>query len=181
MTSESAARPDTGVRDDAGEPTSVASSRVGLVRMLAIAVVVIAADQLSKRWALHRLTGEPPLHVIWTLQFNLSFNSGMAFSQGQGIGPVIGAVAIVVVIGLALSVRKVGSRTANVAAGLVIGGAVGNLADRVFRDDGWLHGAVIDFVDLQWFPIFNVADSAITIGGALFVLWSLRSRQTAPR
>ncbi|MFT3854832.1 MAG: signal peptidase II [Ilumatobacteraceae bacterium] len=51
---------------------------------------------------------------------------------------------------------------------------MGNLADRLFRGDGWLHGAVIDFIDLQWFPIFNVADAAITIGGALFVLWTLR-------
>ena len=181
MTSERSAGPDAGVLDDARQPTSRVSGRVGLARMLAIAVVVVAADQLSKWWALHRLSGRAPLHVIWTLQFNLSFNSGMAFSQGQGIGPIIGAIAIVVVIGLALSVRKVGSRTANVAAGLVIGGAVGNLADRVFRDDGWLHGAVIDFVDLQWFPIFNVADAAITIGGALFVLWSLRSRPAAQR
>lgn len=181
MTSEPSANPGAGERVEARESSGVPSGRAGLVRMLAIGAIVVAADQLTKRWALHRLSGQPPLHVIWTLRFNLSFNSGMAFSQGQGIGPIIGAVAIVVVIGLALSVRKIGSRVATSAAGLVIGGAVGNLLDRLFRGDGWLHGAVVDFVDLQWFPIFNVADAAITIGGVLFVLWSLRSRPVAAR
>ena len=65
------------------------------------------------------------------------------------------------------------SRVTAVAAGLIAGGAIGNLADRVFRGDRVLRGAVIDFIDLQWFPIFNVADMAIDIGGALFVLWGL--------
>jgi signal peptidase II len=150
---------------------------------LAIAAMIVALDQLTKHWALTSLTGKPPQHVLWTLQFNLSFNSGMAFSKGQGIGPIIGAVAIVVVIGLALSVRKVDSRIATAAAGLVVGGAAGNLADRLFRGRGWLHGSVVDFIDFQWFPIFNIADSAITIGGVLFVLWSLlssRARTVAP-
>ena len=57
-----------------------------------------------------------------------------------------------------------------VAAGFVLGGAVGNLVDRIFRDDGWLRGSVVDFIDFQWFPIFNVADIAVNVGGAIFVL-----------
>ena len=61
-----------------------------------------------------------------------------------------------------------------VAAGLVAGGALGNLGDRAFRgDDGFLHGAVVDFIDLQWWPIFNVADSAIVVGGILLVVVSM--------
>jgi signal peptidase II len=150
--------------------------RVSLAVTLGIAAVVVLLDQLTKHWAQNALSTEPARHIVWTLQLNLSFNSGMAFSTGRGIGPVIGAVAIVVIIGLALSVRRVAgdSMLAAVAAGLVVGGAIGNLSDRLFRGDGWLHGSVIDFIDLQWFPIFNVADAAITVGGGLFVIWTLR-------
>jgi|SRR4051794_14841962 len=160
---------------DAPEARAPARRKVSLAVPLGIAAAVVVLDQLTKHWAQNALA-ESTKHVIWTLQLNLSFNSGMAFSTGRGIGPLIGAVAIVVIIGLALSVRRhaAGSMLAAVAAGLVVGGAIGNLADRIFRGDGWLHGAVIDFVDFQWFPIFNVADAAITVGGALFVLWTLR-------
>src|SRR5204862_2090015 len=94
-------------------------------------------------------------------------------SQARGIGPLIGVVALVVIIALGLAVRRVDRMVTAVAAGLIVGGAIGNLTDRLFRGDGWLHGAVVDFVDLQWFPIFNVADSAINTGGILFVLWAL--------
>jgi signal peptidase II len=157
------------------------SGRTGLTISLGIAAVVVILDQLAKRWALNALTESPPRHVIWTLQLNLSRNSGMAFSTGQGIGPIIGAAAIVVVAGLALSVRRVCSPVAVIAAGLVTGGAIGNLADRLFRGQGWLHGSVIDFVDLQWFPVFNIADSAITIGGVLFFCWSLLGQRRGAR
>jgi signal peptidase II len=153
----------------------------GLGISLGVAAIVVALDQLTKHLIVSSLSGEAPRHIIWTLQLNLSFNSGMAFSTGQGIGPVIGAVAIVVVAGLALSVRRVGSPVAVIAAGLVTGGAIGNLADRLFRGRGWLHGSVIDFIDFQWFPIFNIADSAITIGGVAFFCWSLLGQRREAR
>ena len=139
----------------------------------AIAVVVMAIDQLTKRWALSSLTGKPPRHVIWTLQWHLTRNSGMAFSKAQGIGPVIGIVAMLVVLWLAWTSRKLTGRLTAVAAGLIGGGAIGNLADRLFRGGHPLRGSVIDFIDFQWFPIFNVADSAIDIGGVLFVIWTV--------
>jgi len=60
-----------------------------------------------------------------------------------------------------------------VAAGLVLGGAVGNLLDRAFRGNGFLDGAVIDFIDFQWVPIFNVADIGVDVGAGIFVIWSL--------
>lgn len=150
-------------------------NKLRLILLLATAIVV--ADQLTKSWAVSSLANEPPTHVIWTLQWNLSFNSGMAFSQAQGIGPVIGVVATLIVIGLALSLRKVDHPVALIAGGLIIGGALGNLGDRMFRGRGWMHGAVVDFIDFQWFPIFNIADSAITVGGILFALWSLFAPQ----
>lgn len=147
---------------------------------MAIALAVIAIDQLTKHWAVNALTGEPPRHVFWTLQWNLSFNSGMAFSTGQGVGPIIGLVAVIVVVVIVVGVRKNVNPVVSVAAGLVIGGALGNLADRLFRGDGWLHGSVVDFIDFQWFPIFNVADMGVNVGGALFVLWSLFAAQDDP-
>jgi signal peptidase II len=143
---------------------------------LGIAAVVVLVDQLTKRWALNALADGPPQHVIWTLQWNLSFNSGMAFSRGQNAGPIIGLVAIAVAVAIVVSVRRTSSTTVAVAAGLVLGGALGNVVDRLFRGDGFLRGSVIDFIDFQWFPIFNVADMAVNIGGAVFLVWSLFSK-----
>ena len=139
----------------------------------AITIVIVAIDQLTKRWALSELTARPPRHVVWTLQWNLTRNSGMAFSKAQGIGPLIGIVAMLVVLWLAWTSRRLTGRIPAVAAGLIAGGAIGNLADRLFRGGRALHGAVIDFIDFQWFPIFNVADMAIDIGGVLFLLWTV--------
>jgi signal peptidase II len=142
-------------------------------RMAAVAVAVVVADQLTKHWAVTSLAASGPRDVFWTLRWNLSFNSGMAFSQGQGLGPVIGGVALAVIIYMASTIRRMASPFAALAGGLIIGGAVGNLIDRLFRERGWLRGRVVDFIDFQWFPIFNIADSAITVGGVLFVVWSL--------
>jgi len=154
-------------------------TRTGIPVLTAvIAVVVLIVDQLTKRWALSELSGKAARHVVWTLQWNLTRNSGMAFSQAQGIGPLIGIVAMVVVLWVAWSSRSLTSKLASVAAGLIAGGALGNLADRLFRAR-FLHGAVIDFIDLQWFPIFNVADMAIDIGGVLFVLYLLLGHRRA--
>ena len=139
----------------------------------AIVPLVLVVDQLTKRWAVSELSRSAPHHVIWTLQWNLTRNSGMAFSQAQGIGPLIGIAALLVIVWLAWTSRMLTSRITGVAAGLIAGGALGNLADRVFRGDKILHGAVIDFIDFQWFPIFNVADMAIDIGGGIFVLWTI--------
>jgi len=146
--------------------------------LLPIAALVVVIDQLSKDWAVGTLTDGRARHVIWTLQWNLSFNSGMAFSKGQGAGPIIGLLALFVVVLIAVSVRRSNSRTVLVAAGFVVGGALGNLVDRLFRGEGWLHGSVIDFIDFQWFPIFNVADIGVNVGGILFVLWSLFTSTT---
>ena len=86
----------------------------------------------------------------------------MAFSQGTGLGPVIGVVALLVVVGLLVSIGRSTSPLYPLAVGLIIGGAVGNLVDRLFRSPGWFRGGVVDFIDVQWWPIFNVADIAVT-------------------
>ncbi len=156
-------------------PVAVGPRRLGLVGLVGIAVV--AADQLSKHWALGALADGRVVDVVGSLRWNLAFNTGTAFSLGsdQGLGPWISLLAIGVVVAVALGSTS-RFRLGAVAAGLVTGGAIGNLADRAFRgDDGFLQGAVVDFVDLQWWPIFNIADMAIVTGAALLVLASFRA------
>ncbi len=139
-----------------------------------IAAAVVLLDQLTKRWAVNALAHGHIVDVLGSLRFNLTYNSGMAFSRGRGIGPIIGVVALVVVVVLLFSLRRNDSVVSTVGLGLVIGGALGNVLDRVFRaGDGFLGGAVVDFIDLQWWPVFNVADAAITVGGVILVVGSL--------
>jgi signal peptidase II len=130
---------------------------------------VIVVDQLTKHWSLTALNASKTIKIFWTLQLNLVFNSGMAFSQGQGVGRVIGVLALGVVIGLLMSLRKPMSLMTIIGTGLLVGGACGNILDRMFRGNGWMSGAVVDFIDLQWFPVFNVADSAVTIGAGFLI------------
>lgn len=135
----------------------------------AIALAVVSLDQITKHWALGRLSGGRVIEVFWTLQFSLGRNSGMAFSRAQGFGVVIGVVASVASVVLATLVRRAPTPVWGAAMSLILGGAVGNLCDRAFRDGGLLRGHVIDFVDFQWFPSFNIADAAITVGAAVAV------------
>lgn len=137
---------------------------------LLIAAVIVGLDQLSKHWAVSQLNDGHTVHVLWTLQFNLAFNGGMAFGRGQGLGPIIGVIATIVVVGLVLSLRRSDGKMSIVAVGLIVGGAMGNIVDRLFRGDAWLHGKVVDFIDFQWFPIFNIADICVNVGGGLLVL-----------
>ena len=139
----------------------------------AIALAIVVVDQLTKHWALNRLSGGRVIDIVGSLRFNLSFNSGMAFSQGKGLGPLIAIVGVVVVAYLLVGLRR-DTRSGAALVGFVAGGAAGNIVDRAFRGDAWLRGSVVDFIDLQWWPIFNVADAAICVGGVLLVLSSLR-------
>lgn len=149
--------------------------------ILGIVGLVLAIDQGTKHWAVTQLDDGRVVHVVWTLQFNLAFNSGMAFGRGQGWGPIIGVITLLVVVGLVLSIRRHDDTRVSVGVGLVVAGAVGNIVDRLFRGDGWLHGSVVDFIDFQWFPIFNVADIAVNVGGALLVWTYLRGPRVVER
>ena len=145
---------------------------------LIIAAVVIA-DQASKNWALNSLSDGRTIDLVWTLRFNLVFNSGMAFSKGQGLGRLIGLLAIGVAVWLWFSLRKATSRLSVIGTSMLIGGALGNVVDRMFRGEKWLAGAVVDFIDLQWFPVFNVADSAVTVGAAVLIIASVAKSRKA--
>jgi signal peptidase II len=150
--------------------------RGGARRRLALAGViaacVVAIDQLTKSWAVSRLS-HGDIHVIWKLDFVLQYNSGGAFSLAQGWAPVIGGAAVVIVAILLVSVRNARSNAVASALGLIVGGALGNLSDRVFRSH---HGAVVDFIAFHFWPTFNVADSCVVVGGLLLVILMWRSQ-----
>ncbi|HEY5272182.1 MAG TPA: signal peptidase II [Acidimicrobiales bacterium] len=130
---------------------------------LACAVVVIAADQVTKDLAVHDLANGP-VHVIGPFSFDLSYNTGVAFSIGSGIGlPIV--LVVLSVVGIVIwTTRGLPSITGSIAVGLVLGGACGNLSDRLFRGEG---GAVVDFIATSFWPTFNVADASIVIGALL--------------
>jgi signal peptidase II len=149
-------------------------SREATRRLWILIASIVVADQLTKHWALNRLSGDRTIDLVGSLRFNLAFNKGMAFSQATGAGPIIGTLGFVIVIVMVLWLRRSATGAAAVAAGMIVGGAIGNLIDRLFRGDAWLRGAVVDFIDLQWFPIFNIADSAISLGAMLMIVASFR-------
>ena len=147
------------------------TGRLSWALALAVAAVAIASDQISKTWALEQLAGRDPVHVVGSLQLALSFNSGVAFSLGEGSGLAVVPIALAVVLVVVFVARSLTGRLAAASVGLVVGGAVGNLVDRLLRSHD---GAVVDFIDLQWWPVFNVADAAIVVGGILLALASMR-------
>ncbi len=151
---------------------------IGKTPKLIIAAVVVA-DQASKNWALNSLSDGRTIDLVWTLRFNLVFNSGMAFSQGQGLGRLIGVLAIVVAVWLWFNLRKATSQLSVIGTSMLIGGALGNVVDRMFRGEKWLAGAVVDFIDLQWFPVFNIADSAVTVGAVMLIVASVATSRKA--
>lgn len=156
---------------DAG-PAST-GSRPGSLRGIGfVALGVLVLDQLTKAWAVAALADPPrTIDLFWTLRFNLLYNRGTAFSLTDDTGPIVSVVAIVVVVVLLRSARRHASPWITWSYGLVIGGTLGNIVDRLFREgDGFMGGGVVDFVDFQWFPVFNVADAALVIGiGVLLV------------
>ncbi len=144
---------------------------------LAIVAAILAADQLTKAWAVAALSDGPIVLIDGFLSLRLVYNPGAAFSSFQGLGPLIGVLAVAVAGWIVLMMRQSSRHVEIVALSLVLAGAVGNLIDRVVRGDGFLDGAVVDFVDLWRIPTFNVADAAITCGAVLLVLAAM----TAPR
>jgi signal peptidase II len=150
--------------------------RVGPTRWVVVGIAaIVVADQVTKSWAVAALS-DGPIRVFGdTVQFALTRNGGSAFSRFQGLTPVLAIGAIIVTIVLARVLRSATDRLLIVALTLVLGGALGNLIDRLFRSPGFLKGAVVDFVHVSSFPTFNVADSAITIGAIIIVVWAVRT------
>jgi signal peptidase II len=143
-----------------------------LVIAAGVAAAVVVADQVTKSWAESRLAAGP-VHVIGSLDLALQFNTGSAFSLFQGRVVVLVVVAIALAAVLARLAWTATTRSTAVAFGLMLGGALGNLSDRLFRGN---HGAVVDFVELHFWPTFNLADSCI-VAGAMLLLLSLWNRR----
>jgi signal peptidase II len=141
----------------------------------AVGLLILFLDQLTKALALQHLTPGEPVNVIGSfLKFNLIRNSGAAFSLGAGYTPYISAIQITVALGVVYLSRKLGSAGWAVAFGLLFGGAVGNIIDRIFREPSPFHGHVVDFLQTPHWAIFNVADMAVTSAAALLVIQTLR-------
>jgi signal peptidase II len=189
------------VANDPGRPPAMNGSRrtegsgrpaprplLSAVLLLLVAAAVVALDQWSKSWALQDLSDVSRRHVIGPMYLALTFNQGAAFSLGAGASPIIEAVAIALVVAVIAMSRRAARGGANLAViiglGLLLGGALSNLGDRLFRHH---HGAVVDFIQLvSWWPTFNVADASITVGAVTLVIAlvffppSQRSAATAP-
>jgi signal peptidase II len=144
------------------------------VVVIAVAATVVGADQLTKSWAIDRLS-RGPIHVIGTLDLELTRNSGSAFSLFEGRSVALVVVGLVLLGGLLAMAWRASSLRRVAILGLIIGGAIGNLTDRLVRNE---HGAVVDFIALHFWPTFNVADSCIVVGCLLLAFSLLR---TAPR
>ncbi len=152
------------------QPTARPFVNIALLLLIAAAVVVL--DQLSKSWALQELTDLSRRHVIGPMYLVLTFNKGAAFSLGVGAAPIIEAAAIALVVGVVVLSGRAAKGGASLAVivglGLLLGGALSNLGDRLFRHH---HGAVVDFIQLvSWWPTFNIADVSITVGAATVVI-----------
>ena len=146
--------------------------------LAAIAAFVYALDQVSKIIAVRELTDRAPIELAGgILTLRLTRNSGAAFSIGSGATVVFSLVAVVVVVVILRTARRLGSLGWAAALGLLLGGALGNLTDRVLRAPGFLRGHVVDFLELPRWPVFNVADMAIVSSAAAIVLLSMLGRQ----
>jgi signal peptidase II len=143
------------------------------------AAVVYALDRVTKVLAEQRLEGRPPVEIIpGVVELRFTTNPGGAFGLFGGAAWLFVLASMVVIVAVLFSSVRLPSSLAAVSLGLVLGGALGNLTDRVIRGPGF-SGEVVDFIDLQVWPVFNMADSAIVVGAALLLLSSFR-REPAP-
>ncbi|HEU5265383.1 MAG TPA: signal peptidase II [Jatrophihabitans sp.] len=172
--------------DAAAAPAPARGKRVGVC--VAVAALVLILDVVSKLLVVANLPlGHPPVRLLGgVLYLNQARNSGAAFSLGTGFTVILTVIALVVVVVIARTAGKLRSTGWAVALGLILGGALGNLADRVLRAPGVLRGHVVDWISLfgpydKYWPIFNIADSAIVCGAILAALLALLGRDLEGR
>ena len=140
-----------------------------------VAAGAYAVDQVSKHLAVRELPGRGRVDVMGSwLQLRLLRNAGAAFSTGESLTPLISVVAVAAAVVVVVFAFRVRHRGWAVALGLLLGGVVGNLTDRLLRAPGPFRGHVVDFLALPHWPVFNVADVCIDVAGAVFVLLLLR-------
>jgi signal peptidase II len=145
--------------------------------LVAVAAFVLAADAATKAIVVAHLRPDQPVHLIGNvLMLWLTRNPGAAFNVGTGETVVFTVIAFAVVIYIARTARRLYSLGWAIALGLLLGGAMGNLTDRILRAPGLFRGDVVDWIAVtpRYYPIFNLADSAIVCGGILTVLLAIR-------
>jgi signal peptidase II len=152
------------------EPRSRTRSRRALA-LYGTAALVLALDQLSKQLVVANLAGRPPVDLVGdVVQLRYTTNSGGAFSLLTGAPLFFGIMAMVIIGGIVYASRRAQPLSMLVVLGLILGGALGNLTDRLLRGDGLLRGEVVDFVKVGIWPVFNLADSCVVVGGILLAL-----------
>ena len=146
-----------------------------LQRLFALAFFVWAIDFLTKNWAVANLSGAPRKILGSFLQLTLLRNPGAAFSMATSFTIVFTSISIAVAIFIMRYSARITSPGWAYVAGLVLGGVLGNLSDRIFREPGFLYGHVIDWIEVPNWPIFNVADSAISIAAGIAILLTIKN------
>lgn len=140
--------------------------------MAGVAAIVLVADVVSKALVLSQLAGRPPVRLLdGLITLQLTFNAGAAFGVGTSYTAVIALIAVGVVFFIIRTARRLRSIAWSIALGLLLGGAVGNLSDRLFRSPGPFRGRVVDWINLPHFPwTFNIADASIVCAAVLIAL-----------
>ncbi|MGQ4342673.1 signal peptidase II, partial [[Kitasatospora] papulosa] len=159
-------------------PSSCTGGGRGRKKVLVLLVVAVLAyllDLISKMIVVAKLEHEEPIEIFgdW-LKFDAIRNAGAAFGIGEAFTVIFTAIAAVVIVVIVRLARKLYSLPWAIALGLLLGGALGNLTDRIFRAPGVFKGAVVDFIAPAHFAVFNLADSAIVCGGILIVILSFK-------
>ena len=158
---------------DSRERSGGSAGRVPL--LLVVAAGVLLLDVVTKTVAVAELDDREPIRVIdGLLTLRLVRNPGAAFGMAQGLTVLFTGVAVAVVVVILRMARRLQSAWWAVALGLVLGGALGNLTDRLLRSPGPGRGHVVDFLELPRWPVFNLADSAIVVAGVIMVVLSAR-------
>jgi signal peptidase II len=167
--------PDSEGADEAAPPAGQPRGRRRIAVLFGVAVVAYLLDLISKMIVVEKLEHHPPIEIIgdW-LRFEAVRNPGAAFGMGEAFTVIFTAIAATVIVVIIRLARKLYSLPWAIALGLLLGGALGNLTDRIFRSPGIFEGAVVDFIAPAHFAVFNLADSAIVCGGILIVILSFR-------
>lgn len=169
-----AGRPPAADPNTSATPTAPEGRRrIGV--LLAVAFAVLAADMVSKTIVVATLSNQPPVRLLGGfLTLIVSRNPGAAFSIGPSLTVVFTGIAVGVVVFILRTSRRIRSAPWAISLGLLLGGATGNLTDRLLRSPGPLRGHVVDWIMLPHWPVFNLADSSIVCGGVLAVLLAMR-------
>ncbi len=154
--------------------------RRSALTLFSVASGAYVLDRVTKVWAERTLPGDPIEMIPGVLTLRFTTNSGGAFSLFSSFPWFFVAVSAIIAVLIVVTSLRHTDLMVGSALGLVLGGAVGNLTDRLVRGTGAL-GEVVDFIDLHAWPVFNLADSAIVVGAGLLVLASWRRERRANR